>query len=134
MELQSCREDNETMIKYQEEKNQLNAAMLQSLSNIQRQINSGYQTTNLEGIRSSSRRNSCKRSNISRRVSRDRTYTPEIYSSGSYDSEESIGGSSSSSHRSNRKSHYKNNSYGEFKNAKPPTFDGEVKFVQEAEA
>ena len=30
--------------------------------------------------------------------------------------------------------HYKNNSYGQFKKAKPPTFDGEVKYCQEAEA
>ena len=43
-------------------------------------------------------------------------------------------GSSSSSHRSKRKKHYKNNSYGEFKKENPPTFDGEVKYDQEAEA
>ena len=34
--LQSCREDNERMIKAQEEQHQLNASMLQSLTNIQR--------------------------------------------------------------------------------------------------
>ena len=108
--------------------------MLQSLTDIQRQINYGHQTTNPEGSGISSRRNSCKRSNSSIRVSRDRTYTPEISSSGSYDSEESIGGSIPSSNRTKRKRHYKNNSYGEFKKAKPPTFDGEVKSSQEAEA
>ena len=32
--LRSCKEDNERMIKAQEEQNQLNAAMLQSLTNI----------------------------------------------------------------------------------------------------
>ena len=52
---------------------------------------------------------------------------PEIYSSGSYDSEESIGGSISSYHKRKRKINYKNNSYGEFKKEKTPTFDGEVK-------
>ena len=36
VELQSYGEDNERMIKDQEEQNQLNAAMLQSLTNIQR--------------------------------------------------------------------------------------------------
>ena len=122
------------MIKEQEEQNQMNVAMLHSLKKIQRQTNSGYQTTNPEWSGSSSRRNSCKRSNSSRRVSRDRTYTPEISSSRSSDSEESTGGSSSSSHRGKRKRHYKNNSHGEFKKAKPPTFDGEVKYGQEVEA
>ena len=33
-----------------------------------------------------------------------------------------------------RKIHYKNNSYGEFKTEKPPTFDAKVKYGQEAEA
>ena len=95
VELQSCREDNERIIKSQEEKNQLNATMLQSLTEIQRQINSGHQTTNSEGSGSSSRINSRKRSNSSRRVSRDRTYTLEISYSGSSDFEESSGGSCS---------------------------------------
>ena len=75
-----------------------------------------------------------RRSNRSRRVSRDRTYTPEIYSSGSSDFEESIEGSSSSSHMSKKKRHYKNNSHGEFQKKKAPTFDGEVKFGQEYQA
>ena len=35
---------------------------------------------------------------------------------------------------SKRKRHYKNNSHGDFKKAKPPTFDGEVKSSQEDEA
>ena len=108
--------------------------MLQSLTNIQRQINYGHQTTNPEGSGSRARRNSRKRSISSRRVSRYRTYTPEISSSGSFDSKESIGGSSSSSHRRKRKRHYKNNSYGEFKKENPPAFEGEVKFGQEAES
>ena len=42
VEMQSYREDNERMIKSQEEKNQLNATMLQSLTDIQRQMNSGH--------------------------------------------------------------------------------------------
>ena len=65
--------------------------------------------------------------------SRDRTYTPEISSSGSIESKQSIGGSISSSRRNKRKRNYKNNSYGEFKKAKPSTYDGEVKSGQEYE-
>ena len=35
VELQSCREDNERMLKAQEDQNQINAAILQSLTDIQ---------------------------------------------------------------------------------------------------
>ena len=43
VEMQSYRADNERLVKAQEEQNQLNAAMLQSLTDIQRQMNSGDQ-------------------------------------------------------------------------------------------
>ena len=92
VDLQSYREDNERMIKAQEYQNQLNASMLQSLTNIQRNINSRHLTSDPEGSGNSSRRNSRKRSNSSRRVPRDITHTPEISSSGSSDSKESIWG------------------------------------------
>ena len=85
--LQSCREDNERMIKAQEEQNQLNVAMLQSLKNIQRRINFGHWEVNPKGSRSGSR-------------------IRKMYSSGSTDSEGSTGGSISSSHMNKRKRHY----------------------------
>ena len=56
------------------------------------------------------------------------------YSSGSSDSEGSTGDSSYSPHKNKRKRRYRNNSRNEFEKAKPPTFDGEVKYGQEAEA
>ena len=87
VEMQSYIEDNERMIKAQEEQNHLNAAMLHSLTDIQRQMKFGHREVNPEGIRSSARRR--KRS-----------------SSGSSDSEESTGGSSSSSCRIQRKMRY----------------------------
>ena len=55
-------------------------------------------------------------------------------SSGSSDSEETSVGSSSPSHKSKRKSHYRNSSRDEFKKAKPSTFNGEIKTSQEAKA
>ena len=55
-------------------------------------------------------------------------------SSGSSDSEESSGDSSSSSHKRKRRRHHRDRSRDEFKKAKPPTFDGEVKTGQEAES
>ena len=41
VELQSCREDNKRMLKAQEDQNQINAAIIQSLIDIQGQLNSG---------------------------------------------------------------------------------------------
>ena len=55
-------------------------------------------------------------------------------SSRSPDSEGSTEDSNSSSHREKRKRCYRNNSRDEFKKEKPPTFNGEIKPGQEAEA
>ena len=134
MDLQSCREDNEMMLKAQEDQNQLNAAILQSLTDIQGQIKSGHQTTNPKRSKSSTRGDSCKRSHVSWRDSRDRVNTLEWPTSGSYDSEKPSGDSSSPSHRNKRRRHFENNSRDEFKKERPPTFNGEVKTGQEAEA
>ena len=103
------------LIKVQEEKHYLNAAMLQSLIDLQRKIDSRQGTSRPEGSKSSTRR-------------RRRT------SSGSSDSKESSGDSSFSSHKRKRKRHHRDHSHDEFKKAKPPTFDGEIKTGQEAEA
>ena len=78
-------------------------------------MNFGNRATNLEGSRSGARR-------------------IKMSSSRSSDSEGSIGGLISSSHRNKRKRRYQNSSHGEFKNAKPPTFDGELKSIQEDES
>ena len=103
-----------SLIKAQEEQHQLNATMLQSLTDLQRKIDSGPGTVKLEGSKSSTRRR--------RRTS--------IRSS---NSEESSGDSSSSSHKEKRKRHHRDRPWDEFKKDKPPTFDGEVKTRQEAE-
>ena len=89
--------------------------MLQSLIDLQRNIDSRQGTVKPEGSKSSTKR-------------RRRT------ASRSSDSEESSGDSISSSHKGKRKRHHRDHSQDEFKKAKPPTFDGEVKTGQEAEA
>ena len=73
--------------------------MLQSLTDLQRKIDSRQGTVKLEGSKSGTRR-------------RRRT------SSGSSDSEESSGDSSSSSHRRKRKRHHRDRSRDEFNKAK----------------
>ena len=55
-------------------------------------------------------------------------------SSGSSHSEGSTGGSISSSHGNERTRRYQNHSRDEFKKERPPTFNGEIKNGQEAEA
>ena len=90
----------------------MNAAILQNLTDLQRKIDSGWGTSRPEGNKSSTRR-------------RRRT------SSGSSDSEESSRDSSSSSCKGKRKRNHRDHSQDEFKKAKPPTFDDEVKTGQE---
>ena len=85
-----------SLIKSQEEKLQLNAAMLQSFPDLQRKIDSGRGTSRPEGSKSSTRR-------------RRRT------SSGSSDSEESSGYTSSSSHKRKRRRHHRDFSQDEFR-------------------
>ena len=89
--------------------------MLESLTDIQRQMNSGHRIVNPEGSRSGARRR-------------------KMSSSGSSDSKGSTGGSIYSSHMNNRKRRYLNISLDEFKKEMPPTFDGEIKTGQEVEA
>ena len=49
VEIQSYRADNEILIKAQEEHNQLNTTVLHSLTDIQRNMNSGDQIVKIEG-------------------------------------------------------------------------------------
>ena len=82
---------------------------------MQRNIDSRQSTIKLKGSKSSTRRR--------RRAS-----------SRSSNSKESSGDSRSSSHKSKRKRCHTNRSRDEFKNAKPPMFDGEVNTRQQAKA
>ena len=66
----------------------------------------------------------------SKRTSRGRNISP----SGSSDSEGSIGCSSSSSQKNKKNRCYQNHSCDELKKVRPPTFNGEIKNAQEAEA
>ena len=85
-----------SLIKAQEEKHQLNASMLQSLTNLQRKIYSGWGTTRIDGSKCSTRR-------------RRRT------SSGSSDSQESSGDTSSSSRKRKRRRHHRDHSWDEMR-------------------
>ena len=129
------------MIKAQEEKNQLNESILHSLTDIQRKMNSGDRTVNPEGSKNTARGGKQSPSGSS---DSKKPVDGSIFSShenkrkrspnGSSDSERSTEDSVSSSHRGRRKRHYHKFSRDEFRNAKSPTFNGEVKTGQEVEA
>ena len=89
--------------------------MLQSLTDIQRWMNSGDRTLRPEGSKSSTRRR-------------------KISPSESSESKGPTDSSSFSSRGTERKRCYKNHSHGEFKKERPPTFNGEIKNGKEAEA
>ena len=82
--MQSYRVDNERLVKAQEEKNELNAAMVQSLTDIRRHMSSGNHVVQPEGSKNSARR---------------RKRPPPDSS----DSEGSTGSSSSSSHNNKKR-------------------------------
>ena len=103
------------MVKALEENNKLNAAEVQSLTDIQRWMKYGDRTVRPEGKKSIDR-------------GRKRSH------SGSSDSEGSTSGSSSCSHVNKRKRNYQNHSRDEFKKERPPTFSGTIKNGQEEEA
>ena len=93
----------------------MNAAILDSLIDLQKKIDSRRGTSRPKGSKSITRR-------------RRRTL------SGSFDSEESSGDTTSSSHKRKRTRHHRDFSRDEFRKAKPSTFDGEIKTGQEDEA
>ena len=104
-----------SLVKAQEEQQQLNSTILESLTDLQKKIDFGQGTSRPEASKSSTRR-------------RRRT------SSGSSDSEESSGDTTSSSRKRKIRRHHRDHSWDEFKKAKYPTFDNEVNTGQEAKA
>ena len=101
--------------------------MVQILIKIHRNIHHGQHLGNEEKSGSISRRHSHKRSHSSRKVSRDRTYNLDFPSNESF-------ASYSSNMNKRKRSSINDNLDSKFLKAKPPTFDGEVKFGQDVEA
>ena len=89
--------------------------MLQSLMDLQNKMDHEHKTEKIEGSKCSARRKGRS-------------------SSGSSESEASTWDSSSSYHRDKRKMNYRNSSRDEFKNAIPPSCNGEINTHQEVEA
>jgi hypothetical protein len=149
VKLQSCKADNKRLIKEKEKQTKINAVLLQSLFNIQRQLQHGPDTNHADRRqtkRSQSPPEIRKRGLLSGHTgkSTSRKVHPRDKGQASDDSSGKetgdLEGSSSSitsphSRRKQKKQkHSKNCNLEEFKKAKPPSFDGEIKWGEEAEA
>jgi hypothetical protein len=148
-ELQSCKADNERLIKEQEKQTKINAVLLQSLSDIQRQLQHGPDTSHVDRRqtkRSRSPPEIRKHGPLSGRTGRSTSRKVQPGDRGQASDEssgketgDSEGSSSSriSSHsqrKQKKRKHSKSHNLEEFRKAKPPSFDGEIKKGEEAEA
>jgi hypothetical protein len=148
-ELQSCKADNERLIKEKEKQTEIDAVLLHSLFDIQRQLQYGPDTSHVD-------RRQTKRSKSPPEIrkcgllsghtgkSTSRKVHPgdrgqALDDSSGNETGDSKGSSSSrtSSHsrrKQKKRKHSKIHNLEEFKKAKPPSFNGEIKRGEEAKA
>jgi hypothetical protein len=132
VKLQSCKANNERMIKEKEKQTKINAVLLQSLSDIQKQLQHEPEIQKHGHVSGHTERST------SRKVHpRDKGQASDN-SSGKEDSDSEGSSSSITSSHSQRKRKKqklsKSHNLEEFKKAKPPSFDGEINKGEEAEA
>jgi hypothetical protein len=132
VELQSCKADNERMMKEQEKQTEINAVLLQSLSDLQRQMQHEPEMQNRGHVSGHTERST------SRKV-HPRGKGPVPDDSTEKEAGDSEGSSSSrtssySQKKQKKQKTSKSHKFEEFKKAKPPSFDGEIKKGEEAEA
>jgi hypothetical protein len=135
------------LIKDQENNNEINAVLLQSLSDIQRQLQHGPATSHVD-IHQNKQNPSppkiqkhgpesghTKRSTSRKAQHGAKRHSLEDSSEDTDHSKEYSSGKASSHSQTTRKKrkHSKSHDPEEFKKAKPPTFDGEIKRGEEAE-
>ena len=146
-ELQSCKADNEILIKEQEKQTEINAVLIQSLSDIQRQLQHGPSPSQVDRRhtkRSQSPPEIQKHGPISghTRRSTSRKVQPRGRGNSSGESSEKEIGNSKKSYSSKtnshsqrkgkKRKHSKIHDSKEFKKSKPPSFKGEIEKVEEA--
>jgi hypothetical protein len=132
VELQSCKADNERMMKEQEKQTEINAVLLQSLSDLQRQMQHEPEMQNHGHVSGHTE------ISTSRKV-HPRGKGPVLDDSTEKEAGDSEGSSSSrtgsySRRKQKKQKNSKGHQFEEFKKAKPPSFDNEIKKGEEAEA
>jgi hypothetical protein len=132
VELQSCKADNERMMKEQEKQMKINAVLLQSLSDLQRPMQHEPETQKHGHVSGHTERST------SRKVHpRDKGQASDNSSGKEAGGPEGSSSSRTSSHSRRKRKNQKlskSHNLADFKKAKPPSFDGEIKKGEEAEA
>jgi seryl-tRNA synthetase len=132
IEVQSYKEDNEKMMR---EQNQINAQIMQILNQLHRQENNGSDSRQEEEGRHHERGDNYIRSSHSRSSSRIHIHHSPPYSTREfYASKDSISNPEVSLVRHQRRRHELDSLQGEMKKLKPPSFDGEREREDDAEA
>jgi hypothetical protein len=132
VELQSCKADNERMMKEQEKQTEINAVLLQSLSNLQRQMQHEPEMQNHGCISGHTEKSTSRKVHLRGKglVSDDSTKKEFGDSEGSSSSKTS----SYSQRKQKKQKTSKSHKFEEFKKVKPPSFDDEIKKGEEVEA
>jgi hypothetical protein len=131
IEVQSYKEDNERLMR---EKNQINAQVMQSLNQLQRQTKNGSNSRREEEGRYRERRDNYNRASYSRSDRRNhRNHSPHSTRK-FYASKYSISNPKVSHVRHQRRRHELDSLQGELRKLKPPSFDGEREREDDVEA
>jgi hypothetical protein len=148
-ELQICKVDNKILIKQQEKQKEINVVLLQSLSNIQRQLKHEPATSHVDQRHEKRKQipheiqkhdpisDHTRRSTSKKTQPVDRGHSSAESSRKEASNSEGSSSSRSSSHsqrKGNKRKSSKNHDTEDFKKSKPPSFDGDIKKGEEAEA
>jgi hypothetical protein len=130
VELKSYKADNERMMKEQEKQIEINAVLLQSLSNLQQQMQHEPEMQKHGHISGhTERRTSRKVHPIGKGPVPDDSSEKEV---GNSEGSSSSKTSSYSQRKHKRQKTSEGHKFEEFRKAKPPSFDGEIKKGEEA--
>jgi hypothetical protein len=132
VELQSCKADNERMMKEQEKQTEINAMLLQSLSNLQREMQHEPEVQKHGRISGHTERST------SRKVHpRGKGPVPDDSREKEVGDSEGSSNSRTSSYsprKQKKQKTSKSHKFEEFRKAKPPSFNSEIKKGEEVEA
>jgi hypothetical protein len=132
IEVQSYKEDNERLMK---EQNQINSQVMQILNHLHRQAKKGSSSRHEEGGKQHERRDNYRGTSYSRSASRThRQHSPPHSTRKLYASEDSISSPEVSPVRHQRRIHELDSLQGELRKLKPPSFDGEREREDDVEA
>jgi hypothetical protein len=132
VELQSCKDDNERMMKEQEKQTEINAILLQSLSDLQRQMQHEPEVQKHGHISGHTERSTSKKVHPrGKGQAADESSGKEASGSEGSSSNKT---SPCTRRRQKKRKFSKGHKFKEFRKAKPPSFDGEIKKGEEVEA